>query len=103
MDIARWIWKKNVVAHLLWKLNTLIEKAKTKAKSTVKPTTATATTPRKSCRNPKNRLMYSSTRSPPSIVVGLSPNCEATSPYSVHATGQAHEYHLHHTGILCNQ
>lgn len=42
-----------MLLYLLWKLNTLIEKAKTKAKSTVKPTTATATTPKKSCLKPK--------------------------------------------------
>lgn len=29
-----------------------------------------------------------------------SPNCDATSPYRVHATGQIQLYHLHHTGII---
>jgi hypothetical protein len=33
----------------------------------------------------------------------MSPNWEATNPYSVHATGQTQLYHLHQTGILCTK
>lgn len=39
----------NVLLYLFWKLNTLIEKAKVKPKSTQIPTWTAATTPRKSC------------------------------------------------------
>lgn len=55
-----WVWSQSQESysfatslHLFWKLNTLMEKAKTKAKSTVNPITAAATGPRKSCLYPK--------------------------------------------------
>ena len=44
---------KNLCFYRLWKLNALMAKAKINKKSTVNPTITTATTPRKSCLNPK--------------------------------------------------
>ena len=67
-----------------------MDKAKMRAKATGKQTLTVATTPRKSCLNPKNRLRYSFTVSggsePPSTSF-TSPNCDTVKPYNVHATG----------------
>lgn len=93
----------NTFSHLLWKFNVLIENAKTNAKSMVNPMTAAATTPKKSWWKPKYLFTKSATFSPPSIDSCMSPNCEVTIPYKVHEIGVAQEYHLHHTGILCNR
>ncbi|URE22855.1 hypothetical protein MUK42_15550 [Musa troglodytarum] len=68
-----------------------MENAKRKANNTGNATTTAATTPKKLCLNPKWLLRYSDTSLPfgSSIGVCISPNCEATSPYKVHATGHA--------------
>lgn len=84
-----------------WKLKTLMDTAKIKAKSNVKPTTAAAATPTNSCLKPKYSLTNSSTVSPVSSLFFLSPNSDAVIPYKVQAIGHTQEYHLHQIGILC--
>lgn len=87
--------------YLLWKLNFMIAKLNMNAKATVKTTCTTATTHKRSWWKPKCSVTnWATVWSLRSILVWISPNWEATKPYSVHANGQTQQNHLHQTGIF---
>jgi hypothetical protein len=85
------IIKEPPANYRLWKLMNLIVEANTSQKRQMKPINTAAHTPNIECLKSKYDRRYSLTVVPTKpgalIVVSISPNCDATKPYRVHATG----------------